>query len=106
MKRIAGTRRINLLAVAMASTMFTISASADGVYQGFAEGNTDLYPHNVRNADAVVGVQPGVGDRLDIYGGFERGNGDLFSGSAGTGWSASKGPGIYGGFGERNPDLQ
>ena len=106
MKRITGTRRINMLAVAIASTMFTISASADDVYHGLAGGNVDLYPHDVQNADAVVGIQPGVGDRLDIYGGLKKGNGDLFSGSVATGGSAAEGPSIYGGFGEGNPDLQ
>ena len=98
-------KKMKRLVAAIASSMFMVSAGAADVYQGWAEGNSDLHPHGVQNVDDVVGIQPGVGDSLYIYGGFRDGNGDLFTGSASTGWSANKDADIYGGFGRGNPDL-
>jgi len=46
--------------------LFSRSASETDIYNGWARGNLDLYPHNIEQAVAMqsarTGVQPGVGD--------------------------------------------
>ncbi|MCU0837080.1 MAG: hypothetical protein MUC77_22055 [Chromatiaceae bacterium] len=58
------------LATALLITAFAGSAPASDIYNGFARGNVDLYPHNQSASGSEqgvesarkVGVQPGVGD--------------------------------------------
>ena len=53
------------------------SAAADHVYHGLGSGNSDLSTNP--DHDNMVGVQPGVGDSIDIYRDFAVGNSDLFT---------------------------
>lgn len=86
----------------LTAVLFATSAAADDVYHGLAEGNPDLFDGHPQQT-AVVGVQPGVGDRVDIYGPLGGGNSDLFK-SIETGDSGPR-PDIYQGF-RGNPDLR
>ncbi|EGV19016.1 hypothetical protein [Thiocapsa marina] len=52
-------------ALALAVTLFAANIAADTVYQGFAEGNPDLFAHT-RESVPALGVQPGVGDSFDL----------------------------------------
>jgi hypothetical protein len=87
----------------LAAALFTTSAAASDVYHGLAKGNSDLFDAHPEQS-AVVGVQPGVGDRIDIYGPLGRGNTDLFKTVQGSGDSDPR-PDIYQGF-RGNPDLR
>jgi len=87
--------------LAIASLAFAPLTMADDLYFGLADGNPDLYtgvPTSERRTEERIGVQPGIGDRLDIYFGLADGNRDLSSRLATTGDSGSR-PDIYGGFG-------
>jgi hypothetical protein len=86
----------------LAAALFATSAAASDVYHGLAKGNPDLISHSQQGS--VVGVQPGVGDRIDIYGPLGRGNSDLFKTVQGNGDSGPR-PDIYQGF-RGNPDLR
>lgn len=58
------------LTTALLITAFAGTASAGDIYNGFARGNPDLYPHNLSGggsrygavASQRIGSQPGVGD--------------------------------------------
>jgi|GEM_PF-3856970 len=53
---------------------------ADDIYFGLADGNSDLfsgYPTREQRTEDRIGMQPGVGDHVDIYRGPGRGNADL-----------------------------
>jgi hypothetical protein len=58
------------LTTALLITTFAGSVTAGDIYNGFARGNPDLYPHNLvedrsglgGEAAQKIGVQPGVGD--------------------------------------------
>jgi hypothetical protein len=65
-------------ALALAVTLFAANIAADSVYQGFADGNPDLFQYT-RGSVATVGIQPGVGDSFDLYHGLADGNSELFS---------------------------
>ena len=96
------------LIVAFASILLSASAFADHVYQGFAEGDPDLYGYGPSD-EQVIGMQPGVGDSVDIYGRFGQRNPDLFPPTQRGGSSVANPdrtlPEIYNGFGD-DPDLQ
>jgi hypothetical protein len=64
-------------ALALAVTLFAANIAADTVYQGFADGNPDLFAHT-RESVPAVGIQPGVGDSFDLYHGLADGNSELF----------------------------
>jgi len=93
------------LTTALLITTLGGSASAGDIYNGFARGNPDLYPHNLAEDGSgyggegaqKIGVRPGVGDigsgawvpgsRSGTYGGSEpfrhyhdwaKGNSDLY----------------------------
>jgi len=71
-------------------------------YNDFAADNPDLYSGQSAGA-SITASRPGVGD-LDIYGGFDDGNADLFLET--DGGSRSSGPvDVYNSFGVGNPDL-
>jgi hypothetical protein len=95
------------LIVAIATSMFMASAGASHVYHGLAEGNPSLHGYGHHDQE-LVGVQPGIGDRVDIYHGLGSGNADLFSVTSPGGSdirSTDTGlPRIYDSF-TRNPDL-
>lgn len=92
---------MNRLTTALLIATFAGTASAGDIYQGWARGNGDLYPHNLSEGDTgysqKTGIQPGVGDtgmsalsqrrgwtlrdesqRFRIYHGWARGNSDLY----------------------------
>lgn len=89
-------------AIPFAASLFAITAVADDVYHGLAEGNADLFDEH-RASISPLGVQPGVGDRFDIYGGLGIGNQDLLNPVEASTDSGPR-PNIYQGFGA-NPDL-
>jgi hypothetical protein len=98
------------LIMVIAASMVMASAGASHVYQGLAEGDPNRYGYGPDD-QAFVGVQPGVGDRIDIYDGFGWGNDDLFPTVAPVGAdrqdtesSFIELPRVYRGF-SRNPDL-
>jgi hypothetical protein len=70
-------KSMKTLLIAVAATSFAGAVAAADSYQGFAPGNPDLRPEPFK-ASSVVGVQPGVGDRIDRYQGWSQGNPDLF----------------------------
>lgn len=92
-------------AAVIAAAMFTAGATADEVYQQFAQGNSDLRAQ----PNMVTGVaQRGVGVSVERYQGWADGNGDLFGNSDALaiqpGATDSAPPNIYPGLGG-NPDL-
>lgn len=92
--------------LAIATLAFASLTMADDIYFGLADGNPDLYrggPTSERRTEERIGVQPGIGDRVDIYHGLGRGNPDLFS-PVRDGRVHGARPDIYGGFGD-NHDL-
>jgi hypothetical protein len=93
--------------LAIATALFTASAAADHVYHGFAQGDGDLYSYGTGDAD-VTGMQPGVGDSVDVYGRFGTGNDDLFATEPRSGNNVADAdralPRVYQGFGP-DPDL-
>jgi hypothetical protein len=92
---------------AIATVLLATAASAGHVYHGIAEGDPNLYGYGYDD-DRVTAVQPGVGDRADIYGGFGVANDDLFPprnrGVAEVRDPDRRLPEIYNDFGEA-PDL-
>jgi hypothetical protein len=98
------------LIMVIGASMVMASAGASHVYQGLAEGDPNLYGYGPDD-QGFVGVQPGVGDRVDIYQGFGPGNDDLFPTVAPVGAEPRETessfielPRVYRGF-SRNPDL-
>jgi hypothetical protein len=63
------------ITTAVATILFAGSLSAGPIYQGFGEGNPDL---QTRTGPDVQGIQPSVGDSVDVYGPLGTGNPDLF----------------------------
>ncbi len=95
---------MNRMILGAITVIFSASAGAGGVYNGFASGNPDLFEDGVAKDD-MTAVQPAVGGGVDIYGGFS-GNPDLFTSPEGGGIGQDSGyPSIYGGFESGNPDL-
>jgi hypothetical protein len=96
------------LILALATALLAVSALADHVYRGFAEGDSDLYSYGPGD-EQVIGMQPGVGDSVDIYGRFGQRNADLFPPTQRGGSSVDNPdrtlPEIYDGFRD-DPDLQ
>ena len=88
---------------AAAAALFAANVSAVEIYQGFADGNSDLSAPRVSAAD-FTGVQPSVGDSVDRYQGFADGNSDLFKGDGTQERSSTGRPDIYMNVSE-NPDL-
>ena len=89
---------------AIAASLFTVSVSATGFYNGLDEGNLDLSSVRVSASD-FVGVQLGVGDSLNRYHGLDDGNADLFKADNGSRTDSGDAPDIYTGI-NGNPDLQ
>ena len=90
------------LTAAITMALFATTAGADNIYHGLADGNSDLFDQH-EPAERIAGVQPGVGDSVDLYWGLADGNPDLFKRGAGDG-TGSDDPRVYEGFGG-NPDL-
>ncbi|MFB1492435.1 MULTISPECIES: hypothetical protein [unclassified Thiocapsa] len=84
-------------ALALAVTLFAANIAADTVYQGFADGNPDLFVYS-RESVPAVGIQPGVGDSFDLYHGLADGNSELFS-PVQDDKNHGPRPDIYGNFG-------
>jgi hypothetical protein len=84
-------------AIALAVTLFAANIGADTVYNGFADGNPDLFQHD-RGSVAAVGIPPGVGDSFDLYHGLADGNSELFSPVRDDKVNGPR-PDIYQGFG-------
>ena len=88
---------------AAATALFAANVSAVEIYQGFADGNSDLTTQRV-SANDFAGVQPSIGDSVSRYQGWDEGNSDLFK-ADGTQERASTGrPDIYMNV-SGNPDL-
>jgi hypothetical protein len=68
-------------------------------FLGLTEGNPDLNGKTFKAADPV-GVQPGVGDRADIYGLLDDANPDLFTARRVSDPDSGERPDIYGAFGD------
>lgn len=98
---------MNRLIALFIAMLFVASASASHVYHGLAEDDPDLYGYG-QDDGGVVGVQPGIGDRVDIYGGFGGGNNDLspnpFRRGGNVGTPDTELPPIYQGF-SGDPNL-
>ena len=91
------------LFAAVVTGVLSASVSADDIYHGWADGNSDLYDQH-RPAQSVAAVQPSVGDGFDRYQGWADGNPDLFKNDHGDAWTRSQDPRIYQGF-TGNPDI-
>ena len=88
----------------IAATLFAANVSAAEIYQGLADGNSDLSTQRV-SAEDFVGVQPSVGDSVDRYHGWADGNPDLFkSDQSSPTESSGDRPDIYMNL-RGNPDL-
>ncbi len=89
--------------IALAS--FATAAVADGIYQQFSEGNSDL---STQPNHYVGATQRGVGASVDRYQGWADGNGDLFkssdAGITDPQMSDHQSPDVYRSFSD-NPDL-
>jgi hypothetical protein len=59
------------------AALFAGGVSAASFYHGLENGNSDLSSGGSLSFE-YAGVQPGVGDNVDIYGGLDDGNADLF----------------------------
>ncbi|NEV64902.1 hypothetical protein [Thiorhodococcus minor] len=91
-------------AIVLTLSLTATNALAGAVYGTFGEGNGDLYDRHGPTAGRVA-IQPGIGDRVDVYHGLASGNGDLFNVSRQA--APAEGgprPDIYQGF-QPNVDL-
>ena len=88
----------------IAATLFAANVSAAGIYQGLADGNSDLATQPV-SAEDFVGVQPSVGDSVDRYHGWADGTPDLFKSDVSGLTDSGNSPDIYRNLGG-NPDLR
>ena len=86
----------------IAATLFATGASAVEIYQGL--GSPDLSNQRV-SAQDFAGVQPSIGDRVDLYHGLADGNADLFKTERSGPSDSGDAPDIYSSF-SGNPDLQ
>jgi hypothetical protein len=89
---------------AVAATLFAGGVSAASFYHGLDDGNSDLSSGGAVSF-AYSGVQPGVGDSIDIYGGLGDGNADLFKTDRTGPSDTGEDPNIYGDLGGSS-DLQ
>ena len=89
---------------AIAATLFAANVSAAEIYQGLADGNSDLATQRVV-AEDFVGVQPSVGDSVDRYHGWADGNPDLFKSDQSGPTDSGDRPDIYMNI-RGNPDLR
>ena len=87
-----------------AAALFAANVSAVEIYQGFAEGNSDLSTVRVSASD-FTGVQPSIGDSVSRYHGWDEGNSDLFKGDGSQERESTGRPDIYMNT-SGNPDLQ
>ena len=89
-----------------AAALFAANVGAVEIYQGLAEGNSDLSNPRL-SAHDFAGVQPSIGDSVSRYHGLADGNPDLFkAGNSDSVRSESTAaPNIYGAV-SGNPDLQ
>jgi len=88
----------------IASTLFAAGVSATDIYYGLGDGNSDL-PTQRYSADDFSGVQPSVGDSVNRYQGWAKGNPDLFVAGRSEMTDSADDPDIYKGI-SGNPDLQ
>ena len=88
---------------AAAAALFAANVSAVEIYQGFADGNSDVSTQRV-SADYFLGVQPSVGDSVSRYHGWAEGNPDLFKGDGSQERLSTGRPDIYMNV-SGNPDL-
>ncbi|MEA3277984.1 MAG: hypothetical protein U9Q81_22400 [Pseudomonadota bacterium] len=92
------------IVTAIAATFFAAGVNAHDVYHGLAKGDPDLVDQHPP-ARQVTGVQPSVGDNVDIYGDIATGNTDLFRSDRSGPRDSGTDPDIYHDLGS-NPDLQ
>ncbi len=89
---------------AIAISLFSATAAAGDIYNGWSEGSSDLYSGGINSSDTVAASQPGIGSDFDRYHGFADGNSDLFSDHSVMSLSSSESADVYKGF-SGNPDL-
>ncbi len=89
---------------AAAAALFAANVSAVEIYQGFADGNSDLTTQRVSAID-YAGVQPSIGDSVSRYHGWDDGNPDLFKADGNQERPSTGRPDIYMNV-SGNPDLQ
>ena len=92
-----------LAAAAIATTFFATGISANDIYHGLGDGNSDISNQWISATD-FVGVQPGIGDSIDRYHGLADGNSDLFKVDHGGPVGSGDDPDVYQGL-NGNPDL-
>ena len=85
----------------IAATLFAANVSAAEIYQGLADGNSDLSAQRV----SAAAVQPSVGDSVDRYHGWADGNPDLFKSDQSSPTDSGDRPDIYMNL-RGNPDLR
>lgn len=90
-----------LIGVAV-TALFAGAVSAASTYHGLEDGNAELGGDRT-GVNNVTGVQPGVGDSVDLYHGWAEGNTDLFQRQIPDS-ARSEDPDVYQSFGQ-NPDL-
>ena len=88
----------------IAATLFAANVSAAEIYQGLADGNSDLSTQRV-SAEDFAAVQPSVGDSVDRYHGWADGNPDLFKSDQSSPTDSGDRPEIYMNL-RGNPDLR
>ena len=93
---------MNKLTATIFATVFAGSVGASDSYQDLTRGNPDSYV-NPDPGSELSGVQPGVGDSLSRYHGWDDGNPDLFKADLGD-YAESEDPDIYGVL-DGNPDI-
>ena len=88
----------------IASSIFAAGVSAADIYHGLDNGNSDLSTERLSAAD-FAGVQPSIGDSVNRYQGWAKGNPDLFMADRGGPSDSGDDPNIYRGI-SGNPDLE
>ena len=87
----------------LAAILAAGTAGAQNLYNGFEEGNHDLYSGQ-SGEHRVSAMPPGIGSGFDRYRGWARDNPDLFGRTPVSGSGAGGTVNVYGGF-AGNPDL-
>jgi hypothetical protein len=90
--------------ITAAAMLLAANVTAASVYHGLDAGNTDLNGSQPFAAE-VTGVQPGVGDHVDIYGRLDDRNADLFRGDGVQSRPSTGRPDVYRNL-SANPDLK
>lgn len=90
--------------ITAAAILLAANAGAAGFYHGLDNGNSDLSTQP-GSAHEFVGVQPGIGDRIDVYHGLADGNSDLLKGDGSQSIESTGRPDIYMNI-SGNPDLR